>query len=119
MASTQAKAKRKGAEFEVAVMEYLRGNGFDSAERLARAGRNDEGDVFVMDGHPTILECKAEARLDLSGYLRELEAERRHYADARGLPVEDVTGLVVIKRRGVPIGKSYLVTTLEHYFAVD
>jgi len=83
-------AKRKGTQAEVAVVAYLRANGFPDAERRALEGVNDRGDIA---GIPyTVLEVKNHAALDLSGWLNELMREIDN--------AQASYGAVVAKRRG-------------------
>jgi hypothetical protein len=66
------------------------------AERLARAGSRDEGDVVVKTdflGSIGILECKAPGAgnaINLSGWTKEAQIEATHYAEARGIDREAV-----------------------------
>jgi len=56
--------KQKGSKFETDVMKYLRKLGH-FAERLAKAGSNDEGDIVtIIAGQTYILECKKLWRID-------------------------------------------------------
>lgn len=113
--TAQAAAKRRGAAFELALVEYARSKGFP-AERLRLAGRNDEGDVAVQDDRFTyVLEAKAERSPDFSAAVREALVEEKNYAKARGLDPADVQGVAVIKRPGKSIGESYVITTLDEF----
>lgn len=111
-------SKARGSAFELGVLKYLREAGFDT-ERLRLAGKEDEGDLVVKDGAIHILECKATARLDLPGYLREAEVEAGNYAKHRNLDPAIVNGVAVIKRRNASIGQAYVVMTLDQYFSVN
>lgn len=100
--------KAKGREAEKAVVEYLRGKGFP-AERRRLTGAADCGDVSGVSGW--VLEVKAERRLDLPGYLRELASEIK----AADLALDsDHRGAVIVKKRGsLDASKWYAVLTLE------
>ena len=82
--------KRKGSAAELAVAKWLRKLGWIHAERSRAGWQDDRGDI---DGLPGIcIEVKAEKKIDIPGYLRELEVE---IANAKAW-----TGTVIIKRRG-------------------
>jgi hypothetical protein len=104
--------RRRGAKFELDVLEYARSLSFD-AERLRLAGRLDQGDVAIRDaGIVYVVEAKAAAKYDLSGWVAEAQAEARNYALARGLAPDATWPVVVVKRRMKPISESFVVTTL-------
>lgn len=113
--------KQRGARFEVEVKDYFRSRGY-SAERLARAGRNDEGDVVVHEdflGQIGILEAKApgqSGRIDLSGWTKEAQTEAGNYAKARDIQPSEILPAVVIKARGKTIADSYIVFRLGDLF---
>jgi hypothetical protein len=107
----------KGSKFERDVVDYLRKAGFD-VERLARKGKDDEGDVVVKDGAVHVLELKAEKAIDLSGYLREAKVEAENYAKHRNLPAASINKAAVIKRRNHGIAQAYVVMTLADYFNI-
>lgn len=105
-------SKAKGSRFEAQVREYLRDLGID-VEHLRLAGVEDEGDLYALD---SILELKAEKRINLSGYLREAKAEAENYAKHRRR--RDRPGFfAVVKAPGKPISQAYVVTTLEEWVA--
>ncbi len=66
-------SKRKGTSFEVAVVDYLRANGFPFAERRALRGTNDAGDVAGVVGW--VIEAKNHRALDLGPWLTEAAKE--------------------------------------------
>lgn len=114
-------ARRIGSKFETDVVAWLRSNGLD-AERLHLAGKNDEGDIAVIDHDAAdplryVIEAKAERQISLGTYIGEVLTERHNYAVARGLMPDDIMPVVVVKRRGKSIGDSYVVTTLTEFFA--
>ena len=82
--------KRKGSAAELAVAKWLRKLGWIHAERSRAGWRDDRGDIDGMPG--VCIEVKNEKRIDLPGYLRELEVEM---ANAQAW-----TGTVIVKRRG-------------------
>lgn len=113
-------SRRKGSQFEVAILNWFRGRGYD-AERLTLSGKDDEGDLRVLArGLPSdlathyVIEAKAEKAIDLSGYVREARAEAGNYARRRGL--DGATPLVIIKKRNAPIEDAYVVQRLGDVF---
>ena len=120
--TTRKSHKARGATYETDIRDWFRANGYD-AERLARAGALDEGDVVVRSdfllGTIGILECKAPGSgnaIDLSGWTKEAQIEATHYAEARGIDRESVLPAVLIKARGKSIADSYLVLRLGDVF---
>jgi len=119
--TTRKSHKQRGATFETDIRDWFRANGYD-AERLARTGARDEGDVVVRAdflGSVGVIECKAPGasnRIDLSGWTKEAQLEAAHYAEARGIARESVLPAVVIKARGKAIAEAYLVLRLGDVF---
>ncbi len=113
-------AKRAGARYETDVLAHLRGAGH-SAERLAKAGSLDEGDVVIHSDEETIIaELKVRrdktTGLSLGTFCDEARVEAQHYADARGLPVLPVP-VVFIKCVGKSIEDSFVVMRLRDFLA--
>ena len=94
------KSGRLGAGWEAAVVKYLQANGFPFAERRAKTGAKDKGDITGVNPY-LVVECKNEARIDLAGYMAEVEAETAN-ADA-------LIGVAWVKRRNKGIDRSYIV----------
>lgn len=114
MASKQAAAKRRGSLFETSVLKWLRDHGI-LAERLAKAGKDDEGDIVAfVAGKPYVFELKATARLDLPAYWREAETEAANYAKARNLAKPPIS-YVIVKRRNAGIEKSWVIQPLDKW----
>jgi hypothetical protein len=106
--------KAKGSKFETDVMKYLRKLGH-FAERLAKAGANDEGDIVtIIAGQTYILECKNRKSLDLPQFWAEAQAEAANYAKARGLVVEP-PAFVIVKRRRGSIENAWVIQSLEEW----
>jgi hypothetical protein len=106
--------KAKGTKFESDVMKYLRKLGH-FAERLAKAGANDEGDlVTIIAGQTYILECKNRKSLDLPQFWAEAQTEAANYAKARGLVVEP-PAFVIVKRRRGSIEDAWVIQNLEKW----
>ena len=82
--------KRKGSAAELAVAKWLNRLGWTGAERSRAGWTDDRGDI---DGIPGVcIEVKNEKRIDLPGYLRELEVEMKN--------AKSWAGAVIVKRRG-------------------
>jgi glycine cleavage system aminomethyltransferase T len=119
--TTRKSHKARGATFESDIRDWFRANGYD-AERLARTGARDEGDVVVRSdflGSIGIIECKAPGagnKVDLSGWSKEAQLEAQHYADARELERKKIIAALVIKARGKSIADAYLVLRLGDVF---
>jgi hypothetical protein len=119
--TTRKSHKQRGATFETDLRNYFRTNGYN-AERLARTGARDEGDIVIASdflGSIGIVEAKAPGasnRIDLSGWTKEAQLEATHYAEARGLSREAITPAVIIKARGKSIADAYLVFRLGDIF---
>lgn len=106
-------SKRKGAQFEVDLVDWFRAAGY-AVSRLARRGKNDEGDVAVDLGDTVfIIEAKNVKTIALAEWLQESEVEAANYAQARDLDPKRVVPLVVIKRRMKGVSESYAVIKLE------
>lgn len=120
--TTRKSHKARGAGYEIDITKEFRQLGYD-AERLARRGSKDEGDVVIrsdfIGGTIGILECKAPGagnKIDLAGWTKEAQVEASNYAEARGLKREAILPAVVIKARGKSIADSYLVLRLGDVF---
>jgi len=85
-----SKAKAKGTAAETAVVKYLREHGFPYAERRALHGTADKGDITGCG--PIVFEVKNHAKMDLAGWIKELEAEM--------VNAKADTGAVIAKKRG-------------------
>lgn len=83
-------SKRKGTNWESAIVQYLRDNGVPHAERRALCGNKDRGDIAGIPG--IAIEAKSAARIELASWVDEAEKERAN----DGAQV----GLVWVKRRG-------------------
>jgi hypothetical protein len=120
--TTRKSHKARGATFETDLRNYFRTNGYN-AERLARTGARDEGDIVISSdflGSIGVIEAKAPGagnKVDLSGWTREAQLEATHYAEARGLSRDKVTPAVIIKARGKAIADAYLVFRLGDIFS--
>lgn len=106
--------KQKGSKFETDVMKYLRKLGH-FAERLAKAGANDEGDIVtIIAGQTYILECKNRKSIDLPQFWAEAQTEAANYAKARGQVVAPLA-FVIVKRRQHGVEKAWVIQDLDQW----
>ena len=106
--------KAKGSKFETDVMKYLRKLGH-FAERLAKAGSNDEGDIVtIIAGQTYILECKNRKSLNLPAFWDEAQVEAKNYAKARGM-VATPPAFVIVKRRQHGVEKAWVIQDLDQW----
>jgi hypothetical protein len=109
-----AYGKRKGAAFETGILKWLRSKGL-LAERLSKAGSNDEGDIVCfVAGKPMIFELKARVKLDLPQFWREATTEAANYAKARGLDYSPPS-YVIVKRSNAGLDQAWVVQTLDQW----
>jgi hypothetical protein len=95
-------------------MKYLRKLGH-FAERLAKAGANDEGDIVtIIAGQTCILECKNRKSINLPQFWAEAQTEAANYAKARGQVVAP-PAFVIVKRRNASIEDAWVIQTLEKW----
>ncbi|MGW5130905.1 hypothetical protein [Streptomyces sp. NPDC004135] len=119
VAARNRRNKRKGAEWETELRDGLRGDGFD-IESLRLAGAEDEGDMVIREGNGTYLVIEAKnAKFEPGVFLGEALVERENFAKHRGLDLEDVESIVVVKRRGKGWRKAFVLTTVEDYFGLE
>ena len=106
--------KAKGSKFETDVMKYLRKLGH-FAERLAKAGANDEGDIVtIIAGQTYILECKNRKSINLPQFWAEAQTEAANYAKARGM-VATPPAFVIVKRRNASIADAWVIQPLSEW----
>jgi hypothetical protein len=63
------------------------------------------------------VEAKNEARINLTGYVREAETEADNYVKARGLDRSKVMPIVIVKKRGSSIEDSFVVVPAKEFFS--
>jgi len=98
--------KRKGSAWELAIAKYLVDKGWKFAERRLAGSMIDKGDIYGIIG--CVIEAKNEKRIDLAGYLKELETE---IANAKA-----ATGVVMLKKRGTTdVGEAYAVMPIRRW----
>lgn len=99
-----SKAKQKGTAAETAVVRWLKDNGFPHAERRALHGTADKGDITGCG--PIVFEVKNHAKMDLAGWIKELETEM--------INANVDTGAVIAKKRGTTNpGEFYAIMPLR------
>lgn len=114
MDTNKARAnKRKGAGFETDLLSWFRDQGWEFVERLARAGKDDEGDLVIHKASvDIIIEAKNVKNITLSQFIDEAKIESLNYIKHRKSK-RDTFGVAVIKRRNTGINKSYVAMELE------
>jgi Holliday junction resolvase len=110
---------RSGNQFEIDCMNYLREHEV-TADRLAKAGRLDEGDLAVqLSSGLFVVEAKARRsktnQLTLGSYMAEAVAEAAHYAAAREIYIAAPVPTVFLKRPGKSIGDCYAILRLQDF----
>ena len=102
-------AKRKGSQAERDVVAYLKANGYPYADRRVAGATLDKGDISGVLG--VTIEIKNHARLDLAGWLAELEVEMKN--DSAW------TGVVIHKRKGKgDVGEWYATLPVKVWLAL-
>ncbi len=95
-------------------MKWLRKMGA-VAERLVKAGANDEGDlVATVAGKSYILELKNRKTISLPEFWREATVEAQNYAKARGLETAP-PAYIILKRRNAGIEQAWVIQDLEQW----
>jgi len=122
IAARNRRNKRNGSRWQSEFRDGMRKAGFD-IERLALAGKEDEGDAVVripltidMTEY-VVVENKAGA-LKPAEFVREAVVEADHFAKHRGIPRGQVTGIAVVKARGKNWRDAYVITTVREYFGL-
>lgn len=93
-------SKRKGSAWELAIAKFLVAQGWKHAERRVAGSTLDKGDIYGIIG--CVIEAKNEKRIDLAGYLKELEVEMKN--------AKADTGVVMVKKKGTTdVSQSYAV----------
>ena len=95
-------------------MKYIRSLGH-FAERLAKAGASDEGDIVtIIAGQTYILECKNRKAMNLPQFWAEAQTEAANYAKARGQVVAP-PAFVIVKRRNASIEDAWVIQPLGEW----
>ena len=102
-------SKRKGSAAERAVVEWLKANGYPYADRRLAGATLDKGDISGLPG--VTIEIKNHAKLDLAGWIAELEIEMKN--DGAW------TGTVLHKRKGKgDVGEWYATMPAKVWLAL-
>jgi Holliday junction resolvase len=99
-------SKAKGSSFEREVVTYLREHGFPYAERGVAGATDDIGDIIGTPG--VVWECKNQKRMDLAGWVDELNVEIANQLARYGQ--SSLAGAVIHKRRGTTDPGNYYAT---------
>ena len=112
MTRNRASAKAAGTWMETQTAKYLaEALGDDRIERRAKNGAKDRGDVANVrtpDGINVVVEVKNTSKLDLAGWMKEVDKECEN-AGA-------LIGVCIHKRRGIGeanMGQQYVTMTLS------
>jgi Holliday junction resolvase len=97
------KSKAKGSQFERDVVAYLKSKGWRVSRAYGAGAQRDVGDVYGL--WRTVVECKNEKRIDLGGYMKELQVEMAN--------AEAELGAVIVKRRNKPTADAYVVMPMH------
>lgn len=95
--------RARGTRFESEVAAYMRDHGFPNAERRALAGGQDKGDITGIAG--LVVEAKSCKRIELAAWMDETHTET--------VNAKADLGILVIKRRGKGVARSYCVLELD------
>jgi hypothetical protein len=108
--STIASAKAAGRHWETACSSLLN-LFFPGTERRRQRGVKDAGDLIPGKGlEDWTVECKAEKRIDLAGYMTEVEAEQKWSGTK--------WGVALVKRRQKPVIEGYAVMPIHTWVDV-
>ena len=105
-------SKRKGSKWETDLLTYMKAFAHLAGRRwfMVRnppAGTLDVGDLHMATVlHDWVVECKAEQRINLAGYMKELADEQANWERREKKPSK---GVVFVKRRNQPVGRGYAV----------
>jgi len=104
--------KQTGTAHETAIVNWFREQGWEEADRLTMKGAADRGDVGLGFHVPVVIEAKgvkrSTQRVDMSGFMRELESEIDN--------AKAETGVVIIKKSGTTdVGKYYALLPVWRY----
>lgn len=108
MTRSRASARQAGSTFERRIADHLRDNWDDRIDRRVKTGARDCGDIanFRIRHHKITVECKDQSRVDLAGWVKEVQQEA----------INDgaLTGIVVAKRKGKgDPGQQWVILTVD------
>lgn len=99
--------RQKGTAFESACRDYLKGF-FPHCERAPLWGGADRGDLLGVPG--MVIQCRNRKMMDLAGAVDDAKAQAAN--NGSGVPV------AIIKRRGMPVARAYVVMELADWARV-
>lgn len=116
MVNTGAANRRKGASYEVALVNHFREEQFDT-ERMRLSGTQDEGDLILRAGPlRVVVEAKSGTNIrPRHWYESEAVPEALNYAKRRSLLEEEVMPALVMKSHGKNVKKSLVTIDLESF----
>ena len=98
-------SKKKGTDYEMDVIMWLREECFLDAYRRTPTGAKDEGDIG-FHSHPDItIEAKNHKAMQLSAWMDQLEAEK--------VNAHATIAVLAVKRRGKTAAGSYFIVDGE------
>jgi|TARA_B100001094_G_scaffold242711_1_gene238784 Holliday junction resolvase len=108
--SMSSRNKAKGSRFENLLEVWLIAAGY-IAQRLARAGKKDVGDLHIRltDGTFLVIEAKAAKSMKLPEWLKEAAVEAENHEEKYGA---ESYGVVVSKCRGKGADQAYAIFRL-------
>lgn len=111
------RSKDKGTAFETAVARYLAQRLGLQIERRALEGANDRGDIsgVVINGLPTVVECKNVKRVQLGAHMRELEREKQNDGAPVGLLINHAPGCGFTDKG---MGGQWVTLTLSDFLTI-
>jgi hypothetical protein len=110
---SRASAKKAGSTFERQIADYFALTVDDRIDRAVKRGTKDVGDVAGLrfHGHKIAVEVKNTAKVLLSQWAAEAEAERQNLGA--------LAGIVIHKRYGVTApGKQWVTMTVDDFVAL-
>jgi hypothetical protein len=125
--NTAKRNKAYGFNSEAELLQHLRDEGI-RAERLHLTGKEDEGDLVMFPDNQgeTIIQLKTwtprartgQDRALLPSTLRkwmgDLEVQRKHYAEHRGLPVTP-GGMLIVRVKGRGWDEALVISQLKEW----
>lgn len=105
--------RQKGSSFERLVADYFKVNGFPFADRRAKTGAKDTGDVGGVHVHDqrVVIEAKNTVRTSLGTWANEADVER--FNDGA------LAGVIAHKRHGKgKAGDQWVTMTLDDFIAI-
>lgn len=105
----------KGARFEQACADYISARTGKEVIRKRLGGALDKGDLHGVEhlGKRVTVECKDCKKMELSQWLDEAEAERRHDGGEYGVVIHHRKG-----KGAARFGENYVTMSLDAFLAM-